>query len=137
MSTRAAKRRHRRTVSSNPGPAVWAFPVLIVLVVCVGGGIAKYAGATYHKHWATCAVTGKDRGYDSRSGSSNYRVYTADCDTLTVQDSWINGQHNASNLYGMIEPGKRYRFEMVGFRMGIGSHFPNIIAVQPLQATDR
>lgn len=109
------------------------FAVGVAVVVCVllsGMVAASVSAATRNPHWQTCTVTGKDRGKDSGS----YRIYTKQCDTLADEDSWINGKHNSSNLYGQIEVGHTYEFRIVGYRSGIGSHFANILDIREAPA---
>lgn len=91
--------------------------------------IVSYAGATYHDHVATCIVTGKDRVSTGTSGSSDARVYTKQCDTLRVADSFWLGLHNSSNIYGGIQSGHTYRLRISGWRLGWTSSFPRIVAV--------
>jgi hypothetical protein len=97
---------------------------LLICVVLSAGAVTKVAGATRNPHWQTCTVNDKDRGGKDKG---TYRIYTEQCDTLADEDSWINGKHNSSNLYGRIEVGHTYQFRIVGYRSGIGSHFANIL----------
>jgi hypothetical protein len=91
----------------------------------INSGVSNY----YNDRWRVCTVTGKDRGYAS-DGSSNYRIYTADCGVFADKDAWLRGKTNSADIFGQIQPGKTYRVHVVGARFGLGSHFPNILAVQ-------
>jgi hypothetical protein len=101
----------------------------LVAVAALAIGV-DYSAAHHNDHVATCHVTGKDRTSKS-DGSSDMRIYTSDCDTLADSDSTWYGKHNSSNLYGQIQPGHAYRFRIAGYRSGLTSTFPNIIAIEP------
>lgn len=108
------------------------FGVMLVLaIVATIGLFTSYQESHYHDHVATCTVTGKDRTSGSGdSGSSDMRVYTKQCDTLHDSDSMWRGKYNSSNLFGQIQIGHTYRFEVAGYRSGILSAFPNIVAIK-------
>jgi hypothetical protein len=99
-----------------------------VALVAVLGGTNVYLGNFYNERWRTCTVTGKDRG--QTENSSNYRVYTANCGVFKDTDLFLRGKNNSADIYGQIQPGRTYRFHVVGARMGLGSHFPNILQVR-------
>lgn len=88
-----------------------------------------YIGSFYNDRWRTCTVTSKDRGATS-SSSSNYRIYTSNCGVFKDTDAFLRGKNNSADIYGQIQPGHTYRLHVVGARMGLGSHFPNILAVR-------
>lgn len=105
--------------------------VIALIGVIVSGTIVWGVwGVSYrNEHWATCEVTGKDRGADDGS----YRVYTRECDTLGNEDSLFRGKYNSSNVWQQIEPGHTYRFRIVGSRLPALSQFANILEVQPAE----
>jgi hypothetical protein len=113
----------------------WPLLTVGVLAVCllITTGVSTWLWAvTYrHEHWATCHVTGKDRGKDNGS----YRVYTTDCDTLGVEDSVFRMQFDASNRWQKIDQnGGTYQFLIVGSRIPVWSQFANILDVRPAPA---
>ena len=66
------------------------------------------------------------------SGDSNeYRVYTENCDTLTVSDSLFAQRWDSSNVYAQIQPGQTYDFHLQGYRVPFISQFKNILEVTP------
>lgn len=75
---------------------------------------------------STITVDSKERG---RGDSSNDLVYTAD-KTFKVGDSWTRGRFNSADTYGMLRPGCSYRVTHYGYRLGLISAFPNIIAAE-------
>lgn len=104
-----------------------AIGVVLVIIAAIGG---SYLLTHHDDHTATCHVTGKDRT-SKHDGSSDMRVYTSNCGTLTNNDSFWYGKHRSADLWGEIQPGHTYRFRIAGYRSGFGSTFPNIIEVHP------
>lgn len=102
------------------------------LVIAVGA-IDVYASTSYSDRWRTCTVESKDRGASS-DGSSHYRIYTRDCGVFGDGDSWLRGKTNSADIYGRIQPGHTYHFHVVGYRLGLTSHFPNILAAEEVSS---
>lgn len=76
----------------------------------------------------TCTVVGKEA---VRSGDGNqYRVYTEDCGTLSVEDSISVGRWDSADLYGTIKEGETYEVFTGGYRNGFLSMFPNILEAE-------
>ncbi|HVI69412.1 MAG TPA: hypothetical protein VM581_03045 [Magnetospirillaceae bacterium] len=114
----------RYVSDTSLGPTL-ALIISLALSVFIVWGVW---GVCYrHEHWATCEVTGKDRGGEDGS----YRVYTKDCDTLANEDSLFRAKWNSSNVWQQIEPGKKYEFRIVGSRIPFFSQFANILEVRP------
>jgi hypothetical protein len=101
-----------------------------VILLVAAWALAKLATPVLNDHWATCTITGKDRGATS-STQSNYRIYTAQCGVLGDHDSWLRGKVTSADLFGQLQPGRTYRLHIVGVRFPLTSTFPNILAVQP------
>ena len=98
-------------------------------LVLLAGGCDVYVSNAYGDRWRTCTVESKDRGAD-HDGNSHYRIYTKDCGVLGDGDSWFRGKTNSADIYGRIQPGHTYHFHVVGYRLGLTSHFPNILAAE-------
>lgn len=98
----------------------------VVALAAIGMTAAR---ANYNDHIATCTVTDKDRGA-THNGSSNYRVYTAECGVLANEDQWLVGKTASADIWAQIERGHTYRFRIVGWRFPLLSHFPNIVSVE-------
>lgn len=99
--------------------------VFVLLLVFFGGIFPSF----YHEHTATCTVTGKDRGYNHETKSSEYRVYTKECGTLSNEDSLFRGKFSSGDVQGQLEEGKSYELTVVGPRIPFLSTFPNILEV--------
>lgn len=81
--------------------------------------------ASMNQQTQTCTVIGKEA---VRSGDGNqYRVYTENCGTLSVQDSISVGRWDSADLYGTIQEGETYEVLTGGYRNGFLSMFPNIL----------
>jgi len=104
--------------------------VVATLVICiiVTGGLTGMNWATTYQndHWATCTVTGKDRGADDGS----YRIYTSDCGVLSNEDSVLRQKFSSADFWQQIPDKGVMQFEIAGVRFGPLSHFPNIFDVK-------
>jgi hypothetical protein len=89
----------------------------------------KYPGGTYDGAKTNCLVTDKTavgRVDEEGNNTTDYRVFTANCDVFGVQDDPFIGQWNSASTYGSIIVGETYDFEAYGWRNGFFSTFPNI-----------
>lgn len=103
----------------------------IICILTFGGLIWWNWGTTYQNdHWATCTVTGKDRGADDGS----YRVYTSDCGQLANEDSLLRNKHNSADYWQKIPDEGVVELRIVGFRAGFFSQFPNIFDVRAAES---
>jgi hypothetical protein len=62
-------------------------------------------------------------------GSSKYLVFT-DKEVFQNTDSLSYLKFNSSDIYGSLEIGKTYKFEVYGFRLHLFSSYRNIISVK-------
>lgn len=83
----------------------------------------------YNERTLDCTVTDKDRGYNQETKSSEYRVYTKECGTLSNEDSLLRGKFDSGDVQGQLEEGKTYSITVVGPRVPFLSVFPNILEV--------
>jgi hypothetical protein len=115
------------------GAGVVAYSAVGVAVVLLLGALFVGARLSSEKT-LTCTVTDKDRttkvtsdGNGGMTSSSDARIYTEDCGTLQVTDELFKGHFTSADTYAAIEPGHRYDFTVLGWRIGFFSEFPNII----------
>ena len=102
---------------------------LLLVVALIGGAVYGVSSALHREDAYNCRVIDKEA---VASGDSNeYRVYTENCDTLTVSDSLFAKRWNSSNTYAQIEPGQTYDFYLQGYRVPLISQFKNILEVTP------
>ncbi len=104
------------------------------LVVAIVIGLIYVGARLSTEKTITCTVTGKDRttkvisdANGGTSSSSDARIYTEDCGTLQVADELIKGRFSSADTYAAIKPGHRYEFQVIGWRNGFLSEFPNIL----------
>lgn len=100
--------------------------IAAAVIVAIGILYAITMNATRHTVVAT--VTDKERVCGRANGDQvecQYLVFT-DAGTFKVTDSWVLGRFTSSDTYGRIAVGKTYRFEVVGWRNGLLSQYPNI-----------
>lgn len=122
-----ARSRRPRLQSGDVGLIGVALVIVLVMLFGVASVTLGYTG----ERTRTCTVTGKDRttGHD---GTSDMRVYTADCGTLRVKDKWFKGAFDSADVYAGIEPGVTYAFRTVGHRVPVVSMFPTILSAEPV-----
>ena len=103
----------------------------IALIALIFLAAVTYS-VTYYSQWSTqeATVTGKERITKVVEGNDNsyYLVYT-DKGIFKVEDSIILFRFNSSDLYGSIKDDSTYTFNMVGFRAGFLSEYPNIVTI--------
>jgi len=76
-------------------------------------------------------VTDKER-VTTGSGdsiSSKYLIFT-DKETFENSDYMFTGKFNSSDIYGKIEKGKVYEFDVYGWRLPIFSSYRNILSAK-------
>jgi hypothetical protein len=111
------------------GTPLWMYIVgFVALLVCgCGGSIYK---ANYHEHVAECTITDKDRTSRADSSKSSARIYTKQCGVLSNEDMLLRGKTESADIQGQLQVGHTYRLRIVGWRFGLTSSFPNILAVE-------
>lgn len=130
---RYGKLAHRpgaRSRSWDYKPFLIAIAVVLAVVIAIFWSVAYFGSRTTVEN---CTVTSKDRGVSFTSdgdgnvtSQTNYRVYS-DCGTFTVEDNLFLGKFNSADTYGAIEDGQTYDFDVIGWRNGFFSMFPNIL----------
>ena len=109
--------------------------VLAIGLILAGISYITYA-ANFNDHYVTITVT--DKGIKtSKSGdnvTSKYLVYgeksNGAVETYEITDNWLRGQFDASNKYGALQIGHKYKIKVVGYRVPFFSTYENIIGVQ-------
>lgn len=101
----------------------------LVLALIAGTAILSWATAYYDDRVLTCRVNSlSTSGNTDNDGSSHYRVFTS-CGPFSNEDSWPRGKWNSADVQAELVPGHTYAVEVVGPRITLLSHLPNIIDV--------
>lgn len=79
----------------------------------------------YNERTVDCFVKDKDRG----GNDDGMRVYTS-CGVFQNTDSLLRGKNTSGDIWSQIKPGTEQQFRVVGWRLGLTSDFPNILAVE-------
>lgn len=108
------------------GPAIVVILFFLAFIAVTGTLVASSTASPTTK---TCTVTGKDRTMKPKGGS-DARIYTAECGTYEVADSFLHSRYNSADVYGRIQPG-RYKITSIGWRIPLFSMFPNIMEADP------
>lgn len=112
-------------------------PVLIVLLL-----IAVFLGSCYRGinkvgQRRTEIVTVTEKTVKRTNDEDKYIIFAKDKDgeinTYEVTDSWVAGRFNSSDVYGSIEVGKTYKFNVGGSRVPLFSWYPNIYGFEEVK----
>jgi len=109
------------------GRIMWKICIgIIVITIAMVGTCIEYM----NPQTVVAKVINKERIYEKggsehKSVKSFYLIYT-DVSEYKITDQFFYGKFNSSNLYGKLEIGKTYEFEIRGFRIPILSMYPNI-----------
>lgn len=77
--------------------------------------------------WPGCTVTKTTITGTRTEGQSDMRVYTENCGTFKVEDTWYRS--DSADVFGRIHDGKTYDIHATGERSSRLSEFPNIMSV--------
>jgi hypothetical protein len=103
------------------------FQILIVVMIIVGifFSISRYN----NKQTVKTKVTDKERITTSGSDGnvkSYYLIFT-EAGTFKLEDDLFYGNFNSSDWYGRIKRDSTYTFDVIGYRIGFMSEYPNIV----------
>lgn len=115
------------TRSKISGKSIAFFATAPLLLLSVGGWVV--AQCVVEHDYRNCVVIDKDRTTTSK-GSSDMRIYTENCGTLSVEDNMFKGVWDSADIYASIEVGESYDFTATGWRIPLLSLFPGIIEVR-------
>lgn len=118
----------RRTAPRRGGGGLRRLVALVLLGLIASASVGYVDGQT-----RTCTVTGKDRTSNS-NGTSETRIYTKGCGTLTVSDATFKTHFASADVYAEIRTGHRYEFDTIGLRIPMLSQFPNITEAREVTA---
>ena len=122
-----SRRYHRHSIFDMDMP-FWLFMTLVAIAFTVVSCVPSAAVQAWSNNQTrVCTVEDKDRAARGNGGSSDMRVYTAECGVLRVQDLATRWQWNSADIYASIEVGKTYKFHTVGYRIPVFSAFPNVL----------
>ena len=102
--------------------------MFILVPVMIIGSIFLTISGYQNKQTIKTKVTEKER-ITQKSGESLesfYLIYT-EAGTFKLEDDIFYGNFNSSDWYGQIHRDSTYTFEVVGYRIGILSSYPNIV----------
>lgn len=103
------------------------FQIFVVVMIVVGVlfSISRYN----NKQTVKTKVTEKERIITSGADGnveSYYLIFT-EAGTFKLEDDIIYGNFNSSDWYGQIRQDSTYTFDLVGYRIGFMSEYPNIV----------
>lgn len=100
--------------------------IVLALVSMIGITLIEQSTKTY--------ITATYKGYERivTSEDSYYVVFT-DIEVFRNTDYLLTGKFNSSDIIRVLEQGKTYQFEVVGWRIPFLSSYRNILSVRELQ----
>jgi hypothetical protein len=102
--------------------------IFILVPVMIIGSIFLAVSGHQNRQKIKTKVTDKER-ITQQSGdklNSFYLIYT-EAGTFKLEDDIFYGNFNSSDWYGQIHRDSTYAFEVVGYRIGVLSSYPNIV----------
>ena len=103
--------------------------VIIAVITFVVFGIIWELITSFNDHTYVATVTKQERIV--KGEESYYLIFTKDDNgnfhELKNEDNYLRMKFNSSTVYNQIEVGKKYRFTVIGFRIGFLSSYENII----------
>lgn len=110
--------------------------IFLMLVLLLGLSDAIYYS---NHHNVTITVTNKERITQNNGNKINsyYYIYgeneNGESVVLKIDDVWICGKFDSSDLYQQIRENKTYIFNVAGYRIKFLSQYPNIFSFQELE----
>jgi hypothetical protein len=104
--------------------------VIVSIIAAIIFEISKYN----NRETITTKVVGKERIVESISDNgiiSYYLVFT-EAGTFKLEDDIVYGNFRSSDWYGDIKSDEVYEFEVIGWRIGYISEYPNIVNYKQL-----
>ena len=107
--------------------------VLIFMLLIVLFSIIYSVFASFNDHTYIATVTDKQRIVETHNHTitSYYLIFCKDDAgnyyEFKNEDSVLRMKYNSSSVYNQLEIGKKYKFTVVGFRIGLFSSYENII----------
>jgi hypothetical protein len=105
---------------------------IILVVAAILGSLLFKCGRYTNKETITTKVVDKERvtKSDGNGGvSSFYLIFTED-GTYKLEDEILYMNFNSSDWYGKIRKDSTYRFDIIGYRIGFLSEYPNIVKME-------
>lgn len=108
---------------------------LVLFVLVILGILAIPIIKSTNHHQQTLTVIEKERV--AKGEDSKYLIFCEDelgqVVVLENTDSFWNGKFNSSNIYGQLEVGKTYQFDLVGHRVQLLSWYENILYAKEVE----
>ncbi len=102
--------------------------ILIVAAIMIIAAIGIKIGGYANKKTITTKVVDKERITKSNGDNveSYYLIFT-ESGAFKLEDELFYGNFNSSDWYGQIRKDSTYTFEIIGYRIGMLSEYPNIV----------
>lgn len=103
--------------------------IIIILIALIPYAlITGYIHNCNERTYEHCYVT--EKGIKNQNKDGKYLIYTKvneQVEVFEIEDSFVQGRWNSSDIYAQIEANKTYTFTVVGKRSYFWSWYPNII----------
>lgn len=115
----------RDNLDAISGAAALIITLIIFIPCALFKGYIHNCNERTYKH---CYVT--EKGIKNQDKDGKYLIYTkvnGQVEVFEIEDSFVQGRWNSSDIYAQIEADKTYTFTVVGKRSYFWSWYPNII----------
>lgn len=103
--------------------------IIIILIALIPYAlITGYIHNCNERTYEHCYVT--EKGIKNQDKDGKYLIYTKvneQVEVFEIEDSFVQGRWNSSDIYAQIKANKTYTFTVVGKRSYFWSWYPNII----------
>lgn len=112
--------------------------VIFLVVFGLGSTILYQCGRYLKKETITTKVVDKERVTKSNGegGIDSYYIIFTESGTFKLEDEFFYLNFNSSDWYGKIRRDSTYKFEVIGYRIGVLSEYPNIVRMSSPSSGD-
>ncbi len=114
---------------------VFGMVVIIFSLVALCISFSRPFNKVSNRREVTATVT--DKEVKNKSNNSKYLIFTKneneDIAVFEITDALFAGQFDSSDIYGGIEIGKTYKFDVGGSRNKLLSWYPNIYGYEEVE----
>ena len=109
----------------------------ILIIIAVVLIIIFNIATSFNDHSYVVTVNDKDRVYNAANDTSYYLIYCKDDAgnyyEFQNSDDLFRLKFRSSTVYNQIEVGHKYKFTVVGYRIGFFSAYENIIKFEKIE----
>lgn len=103
--------------------------IIVTIAVLYFSSIRTETGCVVDSKERTTQVTGG--GKDNPVNTTQEKIVYTSCGVFTVDDNFFLLRFNSADTYGSLGEGETFDLEVIGWRNGFFSWFPNVLSATP------